>query len=481
MAGDQPDTYLIEHAPRSVCRWPRGRARDRSLPISTGARHCARALLIAAMLAAVFGSAAPQAAAAEPGVNVASADPGSFGLAASTGARWVRAFLGWSAVEPERGVIDDAALDPYRRAAAELSAAGVHVIWVVLGAPAWASQTGVAGGPPARPGDFALFLHTVAKAMAGTVGAYEIWNEPDEDVFWQAAPDAAQYASLLRVVYPAVKAADPNTVVLFGGLTGNNYRFLRDAYRAGAGPYFDAVAVHTDIPCELRAPRLFVRDVGGQISRWSFLGYRTVHATMLAHHDHRPIWMTELGWSASAVPCPSGVWAGQKPAGVGETLQAAYLTAAYACLAADPYVQVALWFNLSDNIVDESTGVRYGLARLDGTRRPAWPVFSDVAAADGAASGGCLAHYVGPHVEVSVRRVAGTGSLHVRVHLTCDLDVARFTVRIDGHAVYRRSAPPPRIEFTLPRKATRRHHRLTVAAVDVADNGGQATIWLEGR
>jgi polysaccharide biosynthesis protein PslG len=434
---------------------------------------------VAAIALAALAASSRPAAAAEPGVNVASADPASFAMAAQSGARWVRAFMAWSAIEPQPGVIDAAALEPYRQAARTLSASGVHVVWVVLSAPAWASQTGVAGGPPARPAEFARFLHAVAERMRGTVAAYEIWNEPDGDVFWRAPPDAVRYAAVLRAAYPAIKAADPHAAVLFGGLTGNDYAFLEQAYGAGARPYFDAVAVHTDIPCELRAPRRFVRDRSGAISRWSFLGYRTVRATMLAHGDRRPIWMTELGWSASTVPCASGLWAGRKAAGIGESLQAAYLADAYACLAADPYVKVALWFQLADAIPDETLGVRYGLARLDGSRRPAWTAFTRVMTAAGTPPGDCRPHYAGPRVTIGVRRLA-RGSLVMHGHISAELDVARVTVRLDGRLVYRRLAPPADVVVRLPGRASRGRHTVRVGVLDAAGNAGHATARVGG-
>ena len=46
------------------------------------------------------------------------------------------------------------------------------------------------------------------------VKVWEMWNEPDWDVFWTGTP--AEYAQLLKIGYQAAKAADPDAVVLFG-------------------------------------------------------------------------------------------------------------------------------------------------------------------------------------------------------------------------------------------------------------------------
>ena len=122
----------------------------------------------------------------------------------------------------------------------------------------------------------------------------------------------AHYAAILKAAYPAIKAADPSAKVLLGPLTGNNYNFLGPVYAAGAGSSFDAAAVHTDTACLVDPPSSFYRD-GGNVARFTFLGFRTVHDVMVANGDGaKPIWMTELGWTTTTTTCARGMWAGQK-------------------------------------------------------------------------------------------------------------------------------------------------------------------------
>jgi hypothetical protein len=398
----------------------------------------------------------------------------------SSGAHWARAFMWWQALEPSPGVLDEAALEQYRQVADALTARGVRVVWVIVGAPAWASMNGTAGGPPADPSVYAAFVGAVAARMGASVSAYEIWNEEDLARFWGAPPDPVRYAQILAATYPVVKAANPGALVLFGGLTGNDYHYLQRAYDAGAGGFFDAVAVHTDIPCELRRPGLFVRDPGGQISRWSFLGYRSVRATMLAHGDDKPIWMTELGWAVSDALCPIGVWAGLKRTGVSEGTQAADLADAFACLAADRYVTAGLWFAMRDYPGDALNAVQSGLLRADGSPRPALQTFGRVAG--GAGLGACREHYVGPRVRVRVRRDSRTGALIVTARIHSDLALARVTIRVDGRVVLRRHGSTPRVMTRVgPRRSSGRRHTVSVAAVDTARNGGRATVIVGGR
>ena len=122
---------------------------------------------------------------------------------------------------------------------------------------------------------------------------------------------------------------------------------------------------------------------------------------MAAHGDgDTPIWMTELGWSSTTKTCSRGAWAGKKAAGVGEANQAIYLKQAYHCLAGDPYVQVALWFNLQDLSPADGELNRYGLLRADGSQKPSWAAFHDVAVNGDQLSGPC-AKLDGPSITVA--------------------------------------------------------------------------------
>jgi polysaccharide biosynthesis protein PslG len=84
-----------------------------------------------------------------------------------------------------------------------------------------------------------------------------IWNEPNLAFEWgRRTPDPVAYTALLKAVYPRVKAAVPDAVVIAGGLSpgpdiGDNaevrmgdLRYISELYAAGAQPYFDMWAVH---------------------------------------------------------------------------------------------------------------------------------------------------------------------------------------------------------------------------------------------
>jgi hypothetical protein len=332
--------------------------------------------------------------------------------AIATGAKSVRIFALWKDFEPNaKGEYPSSEVNlantvkVYDDAIKQLNAAGVKPLFVVTEAPAWANGSSDVHVPPRDPADFGDFLKRFAahNKTVGPVAGYEVWNEPDENIFWHPAPDAGQYSAMLKAAYAGIKAGDPAATVVAGPMTGNDYAWLENLYTAGAQGSFDVVAVHTDTSCLDRGPDEFYRE-DGKLARFTFLGYRTVHETMAAHGDgDKPIWMSELGWSSTSggpSSCTRGMWTGKKPSGVSEANQAAFLSKAYSCLANDPYVTQADWFTLRDTTAESVDELNhYGLLRADGSPKPAMTAFRAVAAAGGGAAGPC-GDFDGPAIRI---------------------------------------------------------------------------------
>lgn len=194
------------------------------------------------------------------------------------GAYWARRdSLVWSEVEPARGSRNWAALAGLEQELSDASRQGMEVVLIVHSTPAWAQDvTGSYCGPIRLDAleDFAAFMRDlVARYSAApfNVKYWELWNEPDVDpalvgprsVFgcWGDMEDAyyggGYYAEMLKAVYPAMKAADPQAQVLVGGLlldcdpekppegrTCEASRFLEGVLEVGGGRYFDGVSFH---------------------------------------------------------------------------------------------------------------------------------------------------------------------------------------------------------------------------------------------
>jgi Big-like domain-containing protein len=286
--------------------------------------------------------------------------------------------------------------------------------------------------------------------------------------------------------------------VLLGPTTGNNYGWLDRLYAYGLrNDTFDAAAVHTDTACLTVGPDAFYRE-NGRLGQYTFLGYREVRATLLAHGADKPVWMTELGWTAtqgsgSSPLCSSGLWAGKKKSGVTEAEQADFLKSAYHCLALDPaVVPVALWFTLRDRRdgVDELR--HYGLLRTSGAAKPALGAFKDVSGAanadpfPGRACGDFDAPAVTIHAPTDGQQF--TGSLLIRASATDGggTGLARITLRADGASGEIRNftagladGKAVELDWQGAKKLALGKHTITVEALDANGNTLSKTVAVE--
>ena len=159
--------------------------------------------------------------------------------AQAAGNHWVHYNgLLWSKYQPNNSTefIVDLALESKMETA---SAAGMEMILTIRSTPAWARKYPTYSCGPMGPDyidEFATFIGLVVKKYSQepyNVKYYEIWNEPDEA---RIVPETAgygcwgdpydpegyfgggYYGEVLKAVYPAVKAANPNAQVVLGGL-----------------------------------------------------------------------------------------------------------------------------------------------------------------------------------------------------------------------------------------------------------------------
>ena len=340
-----------------------------------------RALVCALAAAAPLAGAGPAQAAQTGVVSALGQTVNGPDKAADLGVGWVRLFLNWKDAEPADNAFNDAYIDALARDVAAYRARGIKVLVIATTSPQWASGSASGIGGPLDPAQYAQFIDHAMSRVSG-VSAWEVWNEADENRFWENGPQPAAYAALLRAAYPVIKARDPAATVVSTGMVANNFGFLEQLYDNGAQGFFDAVGVHTDTACLIAAPTSYYRELDGRIGRFAFTGYREVHHVMAQHGDGaKPVWMTEMGWNTSSTApnsCRDGDRAGTKPAGVTEAQQARYLTDAYECLAADPFVTVSLWFSLQDMAGSQHYDAHLGLLRANGSAKPAYAAMKAV-------------------------------------------------------------------------------------------------------
>jgi hypothetical protein len=439
--------------------------------------------LLLVLAAALLG--AEPAAAVETGINqtVRQTRP-TAETAARLGAGWVRIWGGWDAVEPGQDQYAENIINDMNYEVNTAKSRGLKVLMVMQRTPAWASGGKGTFAPPNNPADFGEMMGTVARRIPG-VDAWELWNEPDESEFFYGGPQPAKYAAMVKAAYPRIKAAQPNDVVVTGGLVGNDMDFVEKLYGYGLHGNFDALAVHTDTACLTDSPDYIYRDPQGRIGRYTFSSFREVHSVMARHGDgDKPIWMTELGWSTqSTAPhsCPIGEKKGTKPLGVSEARQAELLTQAFSCLQADPLVKVAFWFGMQDFRGSPHAG-GYGLYRLDGSAKPSAAAFARLAKGIPAKPCGGVTDTAGPDITITkptdgakftkvlpidARAVDSSAGVGVRrIEIWADGKLER--VFGDGHALMRSFWPVSDWRYG--------KHTLTFKAEDEAHNRSERSI-----
>ena len=102
---------------------------------------------------------------------------------------------------------------------------------------------------------------------------------------------------MLKVAYTAIKAADPNAVVVAGGIAAapdagtqaiDSVRFVTEMYEAGAVGYFDALSFH---PYSMA---LF--SEGESVAGSPLMMANQIHDVVVAYGDgNKKIWATEYG------------------------------------------------------------------------------------------------------------------------------------------------------------------------------------------
>lgn len=305
--------------------------------------------------------------------------------AVSIGARRIRADLEWGDIQP---------LSPdqynWRRFDHIVDAArrrGLTVLPVLAYTPPWARPSGCATDKcaPVHPALFARFAAAAASRYAPQgVHAWEVWNEPNTEGFWQPEPNAHNYAQLLKRVSAAIRGADSSAFVILGGLaavpteTGriSQIDFLEIVSQLGGNRVIDAVAYHPYTYPHLASESLQYSSPWSQIDATS-VSLRSV----LRQYGtpNLPIWITEYGAPTNGpgqVSDGTSATISPRTTHVTEGQQARIATDVVATAASNHGLGALIWYSDKDLSGDNSSSENfYGLRRGDGSAKPACAAF----------------------------------------------------------------------------------------------------------
>ena len=293
---------------------------------------------------------------------------------ADLGAVWVRQRFDWAAIERNPDAYDWSVWDGIVSAATQQ---GLRIIAVLDTAPAWA-------GTPPEPAVFARFAAAVASRYGAVLSYYQIWHNPNLGDNWGGRADSYGYTELLAAAATAIRTADPDARILLGSLAPTvevgERNFAEDVFlqmldAAGAGPYFDIVAVQpygfSAGPEDRRVDRSVLNFSRAILVREKLdaLGY-----------DDVAIWASHFGWNS--VPDgwdgPASIWGK-----VDEAQQAAYTAVALERAEREwPWMGVMCLNSYQPRMADPEAAILnaeehwgFALTTPDGKLRPVSSVF----------------------------------------------------------------------------------------------------------
>jgi len=287
----------------------------------------------------------------------------------------------------------------------------------IVTAPDWAREPGAnitkdRQGPPANPQDYVNFVTAIIKKYPGTVHAIEVWNEQNLDREWDSPKGlvAAQYVQLLSQTYTAVKAIDPNILILTGALspTGtsnppkwfDDFTYLDQLIKAGMLQYADCVGAHhngynigptvtfQDAPKDPKRTRAIFRGPFDNPNHlWSFNSTLSGYASRIkAAGSGLKLCVTEFGWPSMEDIKVNGKTAAP-PVGfefaADNTLaeQADYTNQAIDVMTGWGYVRLAFVWNLNYGAQigwdPKNDNVPYSILGAGFQPRPVWQKITD--------------------------------------------------------------------------------------------------------
>jgi len=231
----------------------------------------------------------------------------------------------------------------------------------------------------ADPAYWPQYAAWVAGMAAQGADAIEVWNEANIDREWPTGQiSGATYTELLKQAYAAIKAANPNTLVISGapaptgaegafpGSVVNDDNFLAQMAGAGAANYMDCVGIHFNTGTT--SPNA---ATGSALSgyHYSYYFWPMVDLYYSSFGNSRPLCFTELGYVSpqgfESIPLPGNfAWASDTT--VAE--QAQWLAESASLSASSGKVRLLIVFNVDFTVyLSNDPQAGYAMIRPDGS------------------------------------------------------------------------------------------------------------------
>ena len=206
----------------------------------------------------------------------------------------------WSEIQPQRGEFRWETLD---RLVGGATKAGLPVLFVIGGTPAWASPDGPRSvypddsrtSPPDDLADFDRYVQAVTTRYRGRIGAYELWNLANQPKYYSG--DIPTLVEMTRRAVHILRRTDPQATTVcpsMGELWNESSRDFLQRFAAAGGYQY----------CQVAGVKLHQRDFGDKPE--TIIGLTTIIERTF--HDagvHLRLWNTGTAYRiASAAPLP---------------------------------------------------------------------------------------------------------------------------------------------------------------------------------
>lgn len=173
---------------------------------------------------------------------------------ASSGVKWVRYWLSWYQVEVDSGEYNFTAADSVIEG---YDSRGINVYLTLFSGNQWYDgpdstiydsvahpEQGLSPTPgsPSMQGWLA-FVDTAVLRYSDRVKYWDIWNEPNIE-FWQPAPDAQDYAFLLKETSMKIKSIDPSAKVIGLGTSTIDFGYISEVLQEDIIDHIDYLGFH---------------------------------------------------------------------------------------------------------------------------------------------------------------------------------------------------------------------------------------------
>ncbi len=299
------------------------------------------------------------------------------------GVTLLRQVFDWSIIERRRNVYNFSVYDATVAAAAKR---GIEIMPILFNEPSYLSsrprrhaQRGTY--PPSNLNSIAAFVRAAVRWYGpnGTfwtkhptvpklpIRIWQVWNEPNLNVYWLPRPSASHYVTLLSVASKAIHELDPQAEVVSGGIPESPlgiemFTYLRSMLHAGAADWMNTVGINAYSPTASGLIALLRRV------RSTLDGARRVAVA---------IRVTEFGWSDTG---PGSLY---RLGARGQATQISAVVKDFYAVRSALDLQGFVYFDWRDARPYKGGfnfwGLHTGLLKLNGKPKPALKAFSSAA------------------------------------------------------------------------------------------------------